>query len=272
MSKLRKKYKEKYTVILNTVIEDKRLSYKALGLFLDLWHSPDDWDYYLSEIVKRHKDGKESVSSGLKELEKFGYLRRSNKHRNENGTFDSYDWDFSEIGEFIQSGKPAAENHRVGKPAADNQPLQNTNSTKYLKSLSTEGTNLSRKQVTRSERDKKPTKLELAKKLWTKQMNPKLVDYAADLAKRNAKYELSYFNKLMQDWQDKGYETIEDTKQTSQSSYGNPKPNKDLRPTWMKKGLDKQVVEPVSEEERAKVIAHIEAIRSKGKTKGDDVS
>ena len=74
MVKIAKQYIRNYTVIDNTIWNDKKISWKAKGIFGFLWSRPDDWNFYVDEVVKHSKDGIRSLQSGLSELEKYGYL------------------------------------------------------------------------------------------------------------------------------------------------------------------------------------------------------
>ena len=57
-------------------VEDKRLTYKAIGIHTYLMSKPDHWEANESDIVNRHADGRSSVRSGIQELIKFGYMIR----------------------------------------------------------------------------------------------------------------------------------------------------------------------------------------------------
>lgn len=81
-----------FTQVSNNIINDNSLSYKAKGIYLHLVSKPNGWDFYIDEIVKSSKDGKESVQSGLKELESAGYLKRTPAKSQENGKFTGYDY------------------------------------------------------------------------------------------------------------------------------------------------------------------------------------
>lgn len=64
-----------YAQINKKVLEDPRLSYKAKGIMAYLLSRPDDWIVRHKDLVNRSTDGKDSVSSGLKELKQLGYLQ-----------------------------------------------------------------------------------------------------------------------------------------------------------------------------------------------------
>ena len=75
MPRLRKNYTKDFTLVANEVIRDQRLSYKARGIFLYLWHLPDDWEISLADIVRHsNEDGQVAVRTGVAELETYGYL------------------------------------------------------------------------------------------------------------------------------------------------------------------------------------------------------
>ena len=65
-----------YVVMNNKFLRNKEMSLKAKGLMSLMLSLPDDWDYSINGLATLSKDGKDSVMSALKELEKFGYLER----------------------------------------------------------------------------------------------------------------------------------------------------------------------------------------------------
>lgn len=75
-----------FVQIDKTPINDERLSWKAKGLLVYLLSKPDDWTIMISDLIKRAKDGRDSIYAGLKELEVTGYLSRR-RDRDENGKF-----------------------------------------------------------------------------------------------------------------------------------------------------------------------------------------
>ncbi len=66
-----------YTTISNHHLQDKNLSLKSKGLLTLILSLPPDWDMTLKGLVSLSGDGVDSVRSGIQELEKNGYLRRS---------------------------------------------------------------------------------------------------------------------------------------------------------------------------------------------------
>ena len=84
MSIFRVEKNANYTVISNYHLRDKNLSLRTIGLLSLILSLPENWDYSQAGLAAIVKDGEDSVRSGLKELEKFGYLERE-RERDENG-------------------------------------------------------------------------------------------------------------------------------------------------------------------------------------------
>jgi len=104
-----------YTIMKNTHFKEKEMSLKAKGLLSLMLSLPDDWDYSISGLVGLSKDQVSSVTSALKELEKFNYLKIV-QYRDTTGRFNSYYDVFEE---------PYAKN-RYGKTDTENQVQLNT--------------------------------------------------------------------------------------------------------------------------------------------------
>lgn len=65
-----------YTVMSNTHLKDRRLSYKSKGLLSVILSLPPDWDYTITGLSVIAADGVDSVKTAIKELEKYGYVTR----------------------------------------------------------------------------------------------------------------------------------------------------------------------------------------------------
>ena len=97
------------------------MSLKAKGLLSLMLSLPDNWDYSAAGLVTLSKDGKDSVNAALKELEQFGYLKRTQAF-NENGTFGGYDYEIYEQPTSVNFENPSTE-----KPFTENPTQLNTN-------------------------------------------------------------------------------------------------------------------------------------------------
>lgn len=124
MTLLKVVHNKNYTVINNFICTDDRISWKAKGLWLYAFSRKDDWSFYITDLVQRSTDGKDSVYSGLRELEKFGYLIRK-QHQNEDGTWGNMEWTFIEKPK-LNKNIPKTENPEAGFPDTENPPLVNT--------------------------------------------------------------------------------------------------------------------------------------------------
>lgn len=76
MSKL-KKQKTGFTQVSNIVLVGNKISLKAKGLYAYLFSKPDGWDFSGDRIAKENKEGRKAIFSGLKELEKYGFIKRT---------------------------------------------------------------------------------------------------------------------------------------------------------------------------------------------------
>ncbi|HDR8145080.1 TPA: DnaD domain protein [Bacillus cereus] len=76
MATFRVNKSKNYTTINNTGLRDERLSWKAKGILAYILSLPDDWVFYMEEISTHAEDGIDSLRVGMKELKKYGYVRR----------------------------------------------------------------------------------------------------------------------------------------------------------------------------------------------------
>lgn len=80
-------HETRYTHVPNAWARDELLSYKARGLLLLLLSHRDGFEVSVNELAAgSHKEGRDAVMSGLKELQVAGYLRLD-KSRDAAGTF-----------------------------------------------------------------------------------------------------------------------------------------------------------------------------------------
>ncbi len=126
MTIFRVEHKKDYTVINNYICKDKRLSWKAKGIWLYAFSRKDNWTFNLVDLINQSTDGKDSVSAGLKELEKCGYLERSRKRDSQGRLVSGADWVFYEVPTQKEDFEPKAENPVLDKPAQANPPLVST--------------------------------------------------------------------------------------------------------------------------------------------------
>lgn len=135
MAIIRQKRKERFSIIDNRVIEDKRLSWGARGLLEYMLSKPDDWKFYMSELISHSdKDGRDKTYGYMDELKKYGYVTRKQK-RNSNGKFGDQDLivNDSPLTGFPYTAKPDTDSPDTVNPALlntdfkPNTDLNNTN-------------------------------------------------------------------------------------------------------------------------------------------------
>jgi hypothetical protein len=114
MPVIRVKKNENYTVMSNFHLRDMRLSNKAIGLMCKMLSLPDSWDYTVNGLSAICKDGRDSISSQLKELEATGYLRREQSRAQ--GKFGDV--------EYILTEKPFTKNPSTENPYEDNERIR----------------------------------------------------------------------------------------------------------------------------------------------------
>ena len=78
------------------MIMDSKLSWKAKGILLYAFSRPVDWQFYKHEMISHASDGDKSFQSGIKELEKVGYLHRIRKNDKTTGQLKGWEWHFFE--------------------------------------------------------------------------------------------------------------------------------------------------------------------------------
>ena len=103
-----------YTVMSNYHLRDTSLSLKAKGLLSLMLSLPENWDYTMKGLARICKDGIDSISGGIRELEAHGYLIRS-RVRSANGQLGSIEYTILE--------QPKAPSPTQEKPIREN-PVQ----------------------------------------------------------------------------------------------------------------------------------------------------
>lgn len=84
---IKKHHKDRdFTILDNNIFKNKNLSLKAKGLLSMLLSLPNNWQFSERGLTALSKDGRDSLRSGLDELEDNGYLKRE-RVRNESGQF-----------------------------------------------------------------------------------------------------------------------------------------------------------------------------------------
>lgn len=147
----RRKYERDFCYMANEFLKDSRLSWKAKGIIAYVQMLPDDWVLNMRDLTNRATDGRDSLYSGIKELEKYGYCAKV-MQRNPDGTIAGYAYEICDKSVFQpftenpvtdapQPEKPDTVKPDTVKPDTENPTLLNTNLTKDLNTLNTNPSN-----------------------------------------------------------------------------------------------------------------------------------
>ena len=123
-----------FSVMSNYHLRDKNLSLKAKGLLSMMLSLPDGWHYTIRGLASICKEGVESISSGIRELEKCGYVRRHQP--NIDGKFQEIEYviyempqnEAASISENKTPGKGSSEKKTVPEASGPQAPGQSTSS------------------------------------------------------------------------------------------------------------------------------------------------
>lgn len=118
-----------------TALNDERLSWKAKGIIAYMLSMPDDWVFYIDELVKHSKDGRDAFRSGLKELKDCGYVERKPMKDSETGKITSWE---TIVREVPLTDSPQVEKPLMEEPQVVNPTLLSTDFDQVLKIQSTE--------------------------------------------------------------------------------------------------------------------------------------
>ena len=114
-----------YTVMSNYHLKDKDLSLKSKGLLSVILSLPSEWEYTTRGLAAISKEGVDSISTALKELENTGYLTR-NKLRDERGRITDTEYVIYEYPQANPNmGKPNTLSPDTEKPYTVNPQTEN---------------------------------------------------------------------------------------------------------------------------------------------------
>lgn len=129
---LRHNHEQEFTILPNSLIRNPELSLRDVGLLCYMLSLPPDWEFSINGLdAVIRQNGHSSVKTGLKALEKMGYLRRT-QVRGADGRIQYWQWTVSDVpmlepeADFPQVEKPHEENPKVEKPHEENH-LQTKN-------------------------------------------------------------------------------------------------------------------------------------------------
>ena len=111
-----------FSVMSNYHLRDKNLSLKAKGLLSMMLSLPDGWHYTIRGLASICKEGVESISSGIRELEKCGYVHRHQP--NIDGKFQEIEYVIYEMPQ--NEAASISENKTPGKGSSEKGAVPET--------------------------------------------------------------------------------------------------------------------------------------------------
>lgn len=118
--------KNNFGIVPNDLLNNKDLTFKAKGIYAYIQSKPDTWDFSAERISMQTKEGITSVRMALIELEKAGYLIRTQSRNNKGHLTYSYQLSGSPIEGFEEiptSDYPMLDNPTLDNPTLDNLTL-----------------------------------------------------------------------------------------------------------------------------------------------------
>jgi hypothetical protein len=126
MSVYRVRKNKNYSIIHNGFLRSTKISLKAKGLLAFLLSLPDDWQIHVMDLINRCKEGEAAVRSGLKELEKAGYIVKIQIRNENDNKFKGVEYDVHEVPTKSQC-EPRGDFPHAENPNAENRGLLKTN-------------------------------------------------------------------------------------------------------------------------------------------------
>ena len=128
---IRANHEKNYKIIDLTCVQDKKISWKAKGIFNYFITRPPEWKIRKTDLYNKSKDGTDSLNSGIKELINAGYIFRIVK-KNDKGAFINWAYLTTEIPcsdkeiiPFIPDGYELYSKNQLLSPPLKNTPPEN---------------------------------------------------------------------------------------------------------------------------------------------------
>lgn len=186
-----------YTVMSNHHLRNTELSLKAKGLLSLMLSLPENWDYTTKGLAAICKDGIDSISSCIRELEKHGYIIRE-RMRNEKGQLTTIEYTILEQPKNTppERENPIRENPVLDIPAQaepiqENTALLNTNKSN-IKELNTDISNTY--PIKSYQKEPEPTKAAQLPKEKSDRIGYDEVETYRQIIKENIDYDVLSVN------------------------------------------------------------------------------
>ena len=295
--------KDNYVVLDKGFLNDNRLSWRAKGLLAYMLSLPNDWLFSISDLAIRSKCGRDTTANIIKELTNAGYIHKEQGRTNigKFGKMDLLVFEAPQAAPFTENQvteSPLTENPLMENPLTEN-PLTENPSLLINKSLNNnllnKNNNEDRSHLSTENLSKIQTAFQfyeqngfgalaahVAYKIghWIDDLSEELVIHAMKLAVENNILRWNYVEKILHDWTNKKFRTIEEVeahrlrytaqkKQRHHSIRSNQQGRQEIVPEWFHQrhedNNDTEAGKAIDfEAERQKILATLrEAKRSK---------
>lgn len=122
--------RNKFTAIPNEALRDKRLSLKARGLLAYCLSLPDTWDFSIEGLAVTTGAGVDAIRTGVKELEKAGYLIR-HRERKQDGRYGAMEYSLYDTPQEVKN-EPKEDVPTSENPTLDNSMQANPRQIKTI--------------------------------------------------------------------------------------------------------------------------------------------
>lgn len=248
--------KENYVVLDKGFLNDSRLSWRAKGLLAYMLSLPNDWLFSISDLAIRSKCGRDTTANIIRELTNAGYIHKEQGRTNV-GKFGKMDL---LVFETPQSA-PFTENQLTENPLTENPSLlinKSLNNNLLNNNLLNKNNNEDRSHLSAENPSKIQTAFQfyeqngfgalaahVAYKIghWIDDLSEELVIHAMKLAVENNILRWNYVEKILHDWTNKKFRTIEEVeahrlryaaqkKQRHHSIRSNQQGHQEIVPEW----------------------------------------
>ena len=190
---------KEYTVIRNSLITDKSLSWEARGILVYLLSKPETWVVRKSDLVAMSPISEYLTTNIIRELERSGYIKRD-KHQDDKGRWTWHTWVYDKpIPQNMGGGSTIPQNTMYGKTMPGK--VGNIVSTELKK---TDQTNNGIKKIYIKKIGKlTPSKIKRFQN-WEKLYSDKWILEAMDLAVQYNKKSFGYVQAILENWKANG--------------------------------------------------------------------
>jgi hypothetical protein len=115
--------KRNYLVVENAVLQDARISFRALGVLTELLSRPDNWSSDSESLAAGRKEGRDAVRTALRELKTVGYVKQERRQDKATGKWETVMYVFDSP-RATEDGFPVVGKPGVGLPGAKGQSTE----------------------------------------------------------------------------------------------------------------------------------------------------